>query len=88
MEEDFFEVCFFKSMTDFVQCYRLKENKVDGGGASTCLLLSEPLKWGSIIGSASELLFDSKKLIVFGDPVCSGGGASLDLSGIGSHRQI
>ncbi len=39
-------------------------------------------------GSFSKLLFYSKKLIVFGHPICSGRGAGFNLACIGTHGQI
>ena len=39
-------------------------------------------------GAAAQLFFDPQQLVVFGDAIGAGGGASLDLARTGGYRQI
>ena len=39
-------------------------------------------------GAISQFFLNPEKLIVFGYPVCPGGGAGFDLAGIGAHGQV
>ena len=58
------------------------------GTQSDCLSQRIPELFADVLGLVTELLLDTKHLVILGGPLASAGGAGLDLASAETHDEV